>query len=424
MRSGGAVGIALWCAAWWWGRDVMRARRHLTAIMTSWTLPLLVAPPLFSHDAWAYAAQGQILVRGSNPYVLRQGAPPLGSLVDHHWADSTAVYPPGSLWIQAAMVRLAGEHPYWSTVTMRIPALVAVALMAWTVVRLAKLARIPAGLALWLGPCNPLVLAHAIGGMHNDALQCALALLALVAAGTMARAGCPWLGLVAGGTLVGLAGLVKQPGVLAGLGVVAIVHQQSQQRGKTTSWPTILAQLVVAAAPALVVFRQISSIRGLGFGWLSDTAGSPLQATSDSPISLIVQGLVWQGADLDELVPAATINSLVLTVVAFVWCWAKWGPSPGRTRDPLTFQAAICFAFVLCGVAIQPWYFMFPLLATSLTPFARRRTALLALLSVLLVVLSGLQTFMSPYLALPIVAILGWLAWRRAKVGTPSSDGK
>lgn len=427
LRFLAGIGLAAWCVAWWWGRRfITESPRRAIPILALWTLPLLLSPALMSRDAWAYAAQGQILARGGNPYVTPQGAADtLGHLVDHHWAGSTAVYPPGSLWIQAAMVRLAGEHPYWSTVAMRIPALVGLVLIALALVQIARLTGLPSGDAIWLGACNPVVLAHAVGGMHNDALQCGVALVAIAIAGALARRGQSWLGLVAGGAVVGLAGLVKQPGVLAGLGVVALVCQCSvcgERPRRNATWATLILQLAAAAVPAVLVFGGVSTIRGLGVGWLSDTAGSPLQVTSDSPVSLIVQTAVRFGADIDVLQTPVTIASLVVTVVAIIWCWSKWGPLPERTGDPMMFQASVCLAFVVCGVAIQPWYFLFPLVVVAVTPLATRHSTLLAYVSVLLLALSGVRVFLSPFVAVPIIAFVGWLGWRHGKLNTPSSD--
>src|SRR6202034_3212200 len=43
--------------------------RPLRLVAVVWVLPLLVAPPLFSRDVFAYAALGQLVARGVNPYL-------------------------------------------------------------------------------------------------------------------------------------------------------------------------------------------------------------------------------------------------------------------------------------------------------------------------------------------------------------------
>lgn len=99
--------------------------------------------------------------------------------------------------------------------------LIGVALMVWAVPRLARYAGTDPDHALWLAVCCPLTTLSVVGGMHNDGLQVGLSLVALVVAIRLALIGRGWLGLVLGGAFVGLAGGVKQPGVLAGVGIVA-----------------------------------------------------------------------------------------------------------------------------------------------------------------------------------------------------------
>ena len=48
------------------GQPVVVAR--VRAATVAWSLPLLVAPPLFSRDGWSYAAQGMLAHRGISPY--------------------------------------------------------------------------------------------------------------------------------------------------------------------------------------------------------------------------------------------------------------------------------------------------------------------------------------------------------------------
>jgi alpha-1,6-mannosyltransferase len=47
-------------------QPVMLAR--VRAATVAWSLPLLLAPPLFSRDGWSYAAQGTMADRGISPY--------------------------------------------------------------------------------------------------------------------------------------------------------------------------------------------------------------------------------------------------------------------------------------------------------------------------------------------------------------------
>ncbi len=53
-------------------RPATAASRRWSAILTAWTAPLLLAPPLFSRDVYAYLAQGRLLAEGYDPYGRRR----------------------------------------------------------------------------------------------------------------------------------------------------------------------------------------------------------------------------------------------------------------------------------------------------------------------------------------------------------------
>lgn len=436
----GITGLAAIIIAWLRSRKLV-GRRVLTLVV--WSLPLLFGPPLLSQDGWAYAAQGWILTQGMDPYLVPQGlAEVLGKAVDTPWQETTAVYPPGSLWIQAAMVKLGHADPLWSMMLMRVPAVIGVALMVWAVPRLARYAGTDPDHALWLVVCCPLMTLSVIGGMHNDGLQVGLSLIALVAAAHLALTGRSWLGLVLGGALVGLAGSVKQPGVLAGVGVVALVHVNAVRHGghqwsTRNCWSALLARIAAGAIPAVAVFGGISAIHGLGLGWLNSTAGSPVSVTSDSPIALVVQILRGsRGIPLDRLVGPATGVSLALTVAAMIWCWMRWGPIPpcnirlgrvasrscnvnnvvtGQIGSPLRLQAGVMIVFAALGASLQPWYLIGPL--ALLASVQLRRTHRDAVIGgvVATVILTMMQWYWSPYVCLPLVIVGYFIVWRIPK---------
>ncbi|MEE8869241.1 MAG: polyprenol phosphomannose-dependent alpha 1,6 mannosyltransferase MptB [Acidipropionibacterium acidipropionici] len=409
----GLIGLVLLLAAWLRSAP-LRGGRGLTAIC--WSLPMLVTRPMLSLDASAYAAQGWLLAHGHNPYLVPQGqAGPMAGHVDWHWSGTTAVYPPTSLWIQAAMTRLASDDPFWSVMAMRIPAVVAMIVIAVAVTRLARMAGADPQAAMWLAVANPLVLLNIVGGAHNDGLQVGVALVALWAGWSLARARRPWLGLIVGGALVGLAGTVKQPGVLAGLGLVALVHRQAVADGDRDTWPALVGRAMAGATAAITVFGGLSAIGGLGLGWLNDTAGSPASVTSDSLIAMTVQVIGWTGVPVPRLVGPATAISLLLTAAAIVWCWARWGPLPSRRgaadSSPMALQAGAFAAFAVCGASLQPWYLIGALAVVSTLRLSRRTTSALVLGGVLGSGLCLLQWFSSPFLALPLAILVGLAAW-------------
>ena len=94
------LGLALLLGAWF---ETIRAIRtgarismqHLPLILVAWAAPILLAPPLFSRDVYSYAAQGQMVARGLNPYLHGPsvlGPGPFLTLVDPLWRHATAPY--------------------------------------------------------------------------------------------------------------------------------------------------------------------------------------------------------------------------------------------------------------------------------------------------------------------------------------------
>jgi len=115
------------------GVDVSRATLAL------WGLPLLLAPPLFSSDAYSYAAQGQIVHQGFDPYAVGPGllGGQFAEQVNPLWLWTPAPYGPLALQIQHAVVDLMGSNPYASAVGMRLPAIAALVVIATLLPRIA-----------------------------------------------------------------------------------------------------------------------------------------------------------------------------------------------------------------------------------------------------------------------------------------------
>ncbi|WP_051466168.1 polyprenol phosphomannose-dependent alpha 1,6 mannosyltransferase MptB [Pseudofrankia saprophytica] len=192
-------------------------RAALAAALT-WALPFALGPPLFSRDAYAYAAQGELARRGLDPAThgvaaLAAGGPapgtgsphPAGTLgaafsdaVDPRWRDTHTPYGGGAVAVErfaATVGHLLGGGPTTALVTLRVVAVVAVVVMVACAVRLVgRLPRTagPAGegrrqghrdgagdgalaraVVLALVAANPVTVIHLVGGMHLDALAAA-----------------------------------------------------------------------------------------------------------------------------------------------------------------------------------------------------------------------------------------------------------
>ena len=95
--------VVLLVSAWFRLRPGLYLDFKHWAVCLIWSLPLLFAPPIFSHDAYSYAAQGWLLHNGLNPYET-----PV-SVLPGAFADQVAWVALGSAgWTQAGQTKLPG----------------------------------------------------------------------------------------------------------------------------------------------------------------------------------------------------------------------------------------------------------------------------------------------------------------------------
>ncbi len=363
------VGTALLTWAWWRQRPT-RTSTPPTAplVLALWSLPLLLAPPVLSNDAVLYADLGWMHLHGLNPYEvgLAGGGGPFAHQVDPLWAGNTVAYPPLAIVVQAAVVGATGAHPFWSIVAMRIPVLVALAVVAWTLPRIAGLVGLRPRGALWLGVLNPLVVLHLVGGAHNDAPMVAITLLAIY---LVLRVPTTPVSLLAAPALVGVAMALKQQGGLAVIAVaglpVAAALATSPLPGRLwlLGWRTAIATTVTAAT-----FVGICLGTGLGFGWVGglDLMG---RAPTPAPLALISKGIAtvvaWSGGDYDSVLATAGLIGTGILMLVLAWVVIRFADRP------LAAVAWGSLAVAVLGQALHPWYLPWSLALLALIPLTR-----------------------------------------------------
>ncbi len=405
--------LLLWA---WWKLGPRWRRPRLTAAL--WSLPMLLVPPMHSRDAYSYAAQGWLLRHGHDPYTVPSGDADLpGLLVGVHWFETTSVYPPLSLKVFEWVTRLTDSDLYWTAIAMRVPNVLALVAMAVLLPMLARRARIPSSTVLWAGLSNPLILVQWVGGIHNDAVMVALIAWAFLAAHDAAWRG--WRGMLLGGALIGIAMSVKQSAALAGLGVVALAWSAAAPHLPLhlRTWWGLARRAVAAGVVAIAAFAVIAWVTGLGLGWRNPTAGSPLEATSNTPISWVASF-----ARFHELLPEETIVTVLtgvsfgLVLAAVVVLVLRAGPRPPTSAGrPWLVASGSLLAFAVLGPALQPWYltWVVPFVALARPRLLWQHAWLLAV--VLAGVIPALQDVMAPYAAMALLAFPGWLLWRRLR---------
>lgn len=371
-----AVGLLLLTWAWWSLRAVVRDDpagvsrvRRATAL---WAAPLLLAPPLFSGDGWSYVATGVLTGRGLSPYVWTPAALPLPlrSAVALKWRFTPSPYGPlplawGGVWSHLT------HDPWLLLAAQRLLAVGAVALIAWVVpVLAARTGRDPVDAAL-VAVASPFVLAHGIGGLHNDVVMAALVLAALAVTRHEA-----WL---PGALLVGVAAAVKVPGFLGVAGVVLL------------SLPTgagLLARARRAAgvgAVASAVVLVAGWVTGVGTGWIGALSVPDAEYTA---LSLPAVAGRWTRIVLDHVGPTgvaiahsvhpellAKRTGLALVGVIAVLVVLRW--RTGTPRQALQGTGVVFLAAVVLSPVVHYWYFLWCVPVLACVPLGRRARAAL-----------------------------------------------
>ncbi len=129
----------------------------------------MFAPPLFSRDGWSYAAQGELTRIGLSPYVWGPGIldGQIIEAVDPRWMLTPAPYGPLPL-LGGGFAAELFDDPWLMVIAHRVLAVLGLLALAWAVPRLASWAGYDGAVASAMVLASPLMLAHGIGGVHND----------------------------------------------------------------------------------------------------------------------------------------------------------------------------------------------------------------------------------------------------------------
>lgn len=380
------------------------------AVLMLWSFPMLLAPPVFSHDAYAYAAEGEMIHQGINPYQMPVAMMPgrWADQVVETWRFTRAPYGPLALQLNHLIVNIFGHSPYWSaSVGMRLLMIAGVVAIAATVPALASRLKVDPGLAMWFGIVNPLTITHLIGGAHNDAVMVGLVALALFVA-SRGR-------LLAGCALVAAAAAVKIPAILAVVPVALLalpVLTPAATRWRRLwqgTWRVALATVLMG-----VMFVFITPVCGLGWGWI-EALNVPGMVFTMAPSTMIGDGL-QRGLYLLGAFEAASgitrtvrIIGIVVGVITILALYVRYTP-----RRPMVFLPYAFLALALASPALHPWYFSWTLVFLA---FARPNpmvTRFTAWASILLLAYSSINfAVRNESFALAAAGLLafGWVLW-------------
>jgi hypothetical protein len=345
------LGIALLLAAWF---EAIRAARtgslvqlrHLRLVLLAWAAPILLAPPLFSRDVYSYAAQGQMVSKGIDPYLHGPsvlGTGPFLTLVDPLWRHATAPYGPAWERLSGWVVQLSGHRVVWAVVGFRLVAAAGLAVLAWGIPALADAAGRNSAVAFTVGVLNPLVLLILLGGSHNDVTMLGLLVLACV---TAARRHA-----LSGLVCCALAAEVKAPALVA-----AVVIGWGWW-GAGQGLRRRLAKTLLALCFTVAVMAAIGVILGMSWRWVGALFGAGTVVSWLDPVTAaglavehVAHAAGYQGAS-GAFIESARVIGLGIAAVISVLLLIR-----PRHREPVQALGWSLFAFVLLGPVVWPWY--------------------------------------------------------------------
>ncbi len=320
-------------------------------MLVAWAAPILLAPPLFSRDVYSYAAQGQMVARGLNPYLHGPsvlGPGPFLTLVDPLWRHATAPYGPAWERLSGWVVQLSGHRVVWAVVGFRLVAVLGLALVAWGVPALARAVGRDSALAFAVAVLNPLVLLVLLGGAHNDALMLGLLVLGCV----LAARRHPLAGLAS----CALAAEVKAPALLAVLFIGWAWWGQGQARKLR------LAKTLLAVCFTLAVMAAIGAAVNLSWRWVGALLGAGTVVSWLDPVTAIGLALahlahaVGYHGGSGAFVRGARVIGLAVAAAVTIRMLIR-PPGPEQEQQPVRALGWSIFAFVLLGPVIWPWYY-------------------------------------------------------------------
>lgn len=406
------VGLLLLVDSWFRLR-VERQLRHW-AVLLIWSIPFLLSPPIFSHDAYSYAAHGWLIHNGLSPYDVGPGVLP-GAYADQVswvWRFTTSPYGPLSLRMSYWLCWLTGFDAFWSAVLMRVPALIGVGLIGYFLPKIARLRGGDHYMTGWLGILNPILIIDFVGGAHNDALMVGLMVLAIWVA-------CKTRWWILGAVVVGVAAAVKQPALMTAVALPFLVEFWTSWRPKEVA--VAAAKVIASLAVAIAVFAAVSLATGFGFGWLNavDVPGMVITIAPFTVVGWWIQGVLdWAGLDPSGEIAMTVMRTIGLLIALGVIVYLgirRLG------RQPLYFLSWSYLTVALCSPALHAWYALWGGVLLPLSKPSNRVISIAVFSTLVMLCFAAINLSNrneAGGLGLAIVAGIGWLFYTHRKKET------
>ncbi len=359
----------------WWGMTRLYGRcpgvpvKKMMWVFTLWATPMLVIAPLFSRDAYSYAAQGEMVSHHMNPYLygpFELGNNSYTAPVDPLWGNAPAPYGPLFLQLDGFFTRLTFHNELATIILLRLLSVAGVLLIAWCVPKLARLYHRDGAELFTLMVLNPVTILHLIGGAHNDALMLGLLLAGLVAA----KERRPIVGIL----FCALATSIKAPAA------IGILYVGWSWLGPQASTRDRLRPVVTAGLIGAGVLGFFSYISGLGWGWLSilGTPGAVRSWTAPTTsLALLFTGaahLAHVGVGLGGVLTVTRFLGLLAAAIVGIWLLLN-----SDRIGTLKALGVTLLVFVILGPVVQPWYLSWGLILLAPVALGRLRSLIIGL---------------------------------------------
>jgi hypothetical protein len=321
--------------------------RRLVPVFIAWTIPLLIVAPLFSNDAYSYAAQGELMSHHMNPYLYGPGLLSSGTTFDaltaRLWQNVTSPYGPVFLVFDGWIVEATRHNVLASVEALRVLAFVGVMMFAAAVPSIARAFGRDEATSFALAVLNPLILLNLIAGEHNDALMLGF----LLSGYALFKRGRPVLGIL----LCGIAAAIKVPGF------IGVIYIGWEWLGAGRSVRERIRPMLGAFAIAGVAMAAASELAGVGWRWIAGLSNPDTVRSWLDPAT----GLGLLAGQIANALGLSGLDHLLLTVArggAFVLACAI-GIRLLLRSERIGSLSAIgwtLIAVAVLGPVLQPWY--------------------------------------------------------------------
>jgi Glycosyltransferase family 87 len=332
--------------------DSVRVRVGLGAIVLL-HLIFVIAPPLLSSDLFNYVGYARLeVVHGLNPYVHSLSAAPTDpSYIYVGWPLNTSAYGPLFTVASLPLGWVSFTAAVWLLKSVTALASLACVALVWACARRLGRPTLPATLFFGL---NPIVLAYAVGGAHNDLFMLAAAL--------------GGIHLLLGGRESGMAALVGAVAVKSSSVVLLPFALLGSKRPSRALLWGVLATAVLAVITVIAFGTHVSSILHV----LQRDAR--LETPNDVPgVINDVFGLGLANHTLGRIGMVVLIPTVALLLLR-VYRGGDWLENAGW---------ATC-AVIVTTTWFLPWYLVWflPLAALALRPYQRLTALALTALAI------------------------------------------